>query len=99
MILIASWVHRNAPDRLVSTTDLHCSYVTSSIGTACALTPALLNRRSSRLYVSSTVQNRARTDAGSLTSVGTPSTLRPSLVPSAAVASKDSFRRPATTTE
>src|SRR5437016_13801246 len=71
MILKASWVQRNTPVRLVSTTVFHCSYVNSSRGTAGAPVPALLNKRSSRPHVSFVLANRALMVAGSLTSVGT----------------------------
>src|SRR5216683_1160093 len=48
MILIASWVQRNAPVRLAPMTELHTSYVRSSGGTGGAPEPALLKRRSNR---------------------------------------------------
>ena len=48
----ASWVQRNAPVRLTSTTRRHCSTVRSSSGTGGAPVPALLNSRSSRPNVS-----------------------------------------------
>src|SRR5438552_16683857 len=99
MTLIASWVQRNAPVRFASTTDLHWSYVRSSSGSGGAPEPALLKRRSNRPNMSVVFANRALTDCGSPTSVGTPSTRAPSLEPSAAVASNGSRRRPATTTE
>ena len=44
----ASCVQRNAPVRFVSTTDCHCSTVSSSSGIAGAPMPALLKSRSSR---------------------------------------------------
>src|SRR5216683_974113 len=40
MILIASWVQRNAPVRLAPMTELHTSYVRSSSGTGGAPAPA-----------------------------------------------------------
>src|SRR5207244_9097414 len=85
MTLIASWVQRNAPVRFASTTDLHCSYVRSSSGRGGAPEPALLKRRSNRPNISVVFANRALTDCGSPTSVGTPCTRAPSLDPSAAV--------------
>ena len=70
IIRIACCVHRKAPVRLMSTTFFHCSTVSSSRLTAGAPTPALLNRRSRRPKALSRCANSARTDAGSLTSVG-----------------------------
>ena len=45
MILIASWVHRNTPVKLVATTACHLSSGISSIGIAGAPMPALLNKQ------------------------------------------------------
>ena len=98
MILKASWVQRNTPVRLVSTTVFHCSYVNSSRGTAGAPVPALLNKRSSRPNASFVLANRALMDAGSLTSVGTTNVREPDDLPSRAPASNSSLRRPARTT-
>ncbi len=98
MILIASWVQRNAPVRLAPTTALHCSYVRSSSGTGGVPEPALLKRRSNRPKASTVCPKRALTDSGSATSVGTQSIRAPRFEPAAAVASKASFRRPASTT-
>ena len=75
MILMASWVHTNMPVRLVSTTFFQVSSGSSSIGTAGAPMPALLNRRSSRPNSFFTRANSALIDSGSLTSVGTESGL------------------------
>src|SRR6516165_1379280 len=50
--LKASWVQRKGPERLVSTTACHCSYVRSSSGTGGAPIPALLNSKSKRPKVS-----------------------------------------------
>src|ERR1700716_814241 len=97
MSLIASCVHRNAPVRLVSTTDLHSWYGTSSSGTGEALLPALLNSRSTRPNVSLVLSNRALTDKGSPTSVRTTNARAPAASPSAAVVSRGSRRRPART--
>src|SRR3989442_357676 len=99
MSLIASCVQRKAPVRLTSTTEVHCSKVTSSSGTGGAPEPALLKRRSNRPNASFVLANRAFTDRGSRTSVGTLSIRAPSLDPAAAAASRGSLRRPATTTE
>src|SRR5437899_183617 len=99
MSLIASCVQRKAPVRLTSTTEVHCSKDTSSSGTAGAPEPALLKRRSNRPNAAFVLANRAFTDRGSRTSVGILSIRAPSLDPSAAVLSRGSFRRPATTTE
>src|SRR6478609_8007525 len=44
---IAPCAHRNAPVRFTLTTPLHCAKVRSSIGTAGAPAPALLNKTSS----------------------------------------------------
>src|SRR3990172_2214844 len=76
----------------------HCSYGRSSSGTGGAPMPALLNSRSSRPKISFVLAKRARTDAGSLTSVGTTSVREPADFPSPAVASKRSLRRPARAT-
>src|SRR5262249_47709745 len=95
--LIASWVQRNTPVRLMSTTAFHCSKVKSSIGTPGAPMPALLNSTSRRPKASLAFANRARTDCGSLTSVGTASARAPA--PDSATAfSSGSFRRPARAT-
>ena len=71
MIRIASCVQRNAPVRFVSTTAFHCSNVRSSIGIGGVPMPALLNSRSRRPNRSLVFANSARTEAGSVTSVGT----------------------------
>src|SRR5438445_9701929 len=78
MTLIASCVQRKAPVRFASTTDFHCSKVTSSRGTGGAPEPALLNRRSNRPNASTARAKSAFTDCGSPTSVGTPSIRAPS---------------------
>ena len=67
--LNASCVQRNRPVRLTSTTDFHCSDVTSSSGVRSDSVPALLNSTSSRPNFSLTAANRARTDSGCVTSV------------------------------
>src|SRR5260370_11157627 len=48
MILIASWVQRNAPVRLAPPTAIHCSYVRSSSGPGGAPDPPLLTSGSNR---------------------------------------------------
>ena len=48
MMRKASWVQRKGPVRLMSSTDFHCSKLSSSSGTPGELTPALLNSRSRR---------------------------------------------------
>src|SRR5207244_2523058 len=48
MSLIASCVQRKAPVRLTSTTEVHCSKVTSSSGTGGAPEPGVLKRRARR---------------------------------------------------
>src|SRR6266508_4263604 len=98
MILKASCVQRNEPVRLMSTTAFHRSYGRSSSGTGGAPMPALLKSRSSRSNVSFVLEKSARTDAASPTSVGTTSVGEPEDLPSAAVASNASLRRPARTT-
>src|SRR5712691_10309986 len=97
MILKASWVHRNEPVRIVSTTAFQRSKANSSIG-ADAPKPALLNSTSRRPKVSLARANSARTESGLPTSVGTPSAFpcRPSISPTTACSG--SGRRPATTT-
>ena len=98
MIRNASWVHRNEPVRLVSTTARHCSTERSSRGMAGAPIPALLNRRSSRPKTSTVRVKRARMDSGSVTSVGT-TIARPPVDPiSDATSFRGSGRRPDTTT-
>ena len=96
MILMASWVQTNIPVRLVSTTFFQVSSGSSSIGTAGAPMPALLNSRSSRPYSCLARANSALIDSGSLTSVGTDSVL--ALPASFLVSSSFSARRPASTT-
>src|SRR2546428_5691863 len=98
MSLIASCVQRKAPVRLVSTTDFHCSYLSSSSGIGGAACPALLNNRSSLPKVSLARPKRFRTDAGSATSVGTATIRAPEALPSWAVLSSGSLRRPASST-
>mmetsp|Transcript_4367 Transcript_4367/g.11412 ORF Transcript_4367/g.11412 Transcript_4367/m.11412 type:complete len:273 (+) Transcript_4367:168-986(+) len=94
----ASCVHRNAPPRFVSTTERHCSYVSSSIGTPGVKLPALLKSKSSLPNSSTVALKSALTAAGSVTSVGTTSALPPAAVTSAAVCSRPSRRRPASAT-
>ena len=96
MILTASWVQTKTPVRLVSTTFFQVSSGSSSIGTAGAPMPALLNRMSSRPKSFLTRANSALMDSGSLTSVGTDRVL--ALPASFAVSSSLSVRRPASTT-
>src|SRR2546430_7803018 len=95
MILIASWVHRNMPVRLVSTTFFQVSYGSSSSGTAGAPMPALLNRTSRRPNASLVLANSAWMEPGSLTSVGATRLLAG--LASLAVSSSLSLRRPART--
>src|SRR5215467_5308814 len=71
IIFMASCAHRKAPVRLTSTTDVHCSNDRSSMGTPGAPDPALLKSKSSLPNVSAAFVNRARTEAGFVTSVGT----------------------------
>ena len=98
MIRNASWVQRNEPVRLVSTTARHCSTDRSSRGMAGAPIPALLNRRSRRPKTSTVRVKRARMDSGSVTSVGT-AVARPPVDPiSDATSLRGSGRRPDTTT-
>src|SRR5438034_7205172 len=98
MIRNASWVQRKGPERLVSTTAFHCSYVRSSSGTGGAPMPALLNSKSKRPKASFVLANRLLTDEGSVTLVGTTS-VRDCDAAARAVASSGSRRRPARTTE
>src|SRR5215510_9938268 len=63
-----------------------------------ALIPALLNNRSSRPKVSCVLANKARTAAGSPTSVGTTSPCAPAGPAIVTVASNSSWRRPARAT-
>ena len=58
MILIASWVQRNGPVRLVATTECQRSSGMSSSGMPRMLTPALLNKRSSRPKASLVLANK-----------------------------------------
>src|SRR5713101_6656451 len=99
MSLNASCVHRNAPVRLVSTTDFHSSQVRSSSRVEGAAVPALLNNRSSRPKTCFVWVNKSRTDEGSRTSASTTKVWEPSSLVSRTVASKGSRRRPARTTE
>src|SRR5262245_25687772 len=99
MIRNASRVQRNAPVRLVRTTASHCSSDNSSIGTAGAPIPALLNRTSSRPNASTVRSKRARTATGSPTSVGTTSDLPASAAIIREVPSSRSVWRPAIATE
>src|SRR2546422_5237421 len=96
MILNASWVQRNEPVRLVSTTAFHCATVRSSRSPAAPM-PALLNRRSRRPNDSLVRANKARIASGSHTSLGTTS-VRPLAAPAAATCSSASLRRPASET-
>ena len=64
-----------------------------------ALTPALLNRKSSRPNASLVFAKSASTDAGSLTSAGAASARSPSAPASAFVFARGSGRRPASTTD
>ena len=73
---------------------VHCSGVRSSSAIGGAPVPALLNSRSRRPNDSSVRANNARTDCGSLTSVGTTSVLDPLASPSRAVASRRSCAVP-----
>ena len=97
MILNASWVQRNEPVKIEPTTACQRSNGNSSIGAA-APNPALLNSTSSRPKVSLVLANKARTESGLLTSVGTPSALPCMLSTSPTTACSGSGRRPATTT-
>src|SRR5271170_5167110 len=94
----APWAHRKAPLRLTSTTVFHCAKVSSSIGTAGAPWPALLNKRSSRPNSRSMVANSAFTAAGSPTSAGEATARRPRALISPAASSSGSRRRPASAT-
>src|SRR2546427_40870 len=94
IILIASCVHRKGPVRFVSITVFHCSTVRSSSGTGGAPVPALLKSRSSRPNASFVRAKSAWIDAESVTSVGTTSDRAPDALPSVAVLSGASFRRP-----
>src|SRR5690606_34011263 len=76
----------------------HFSRGNSSIGTAGAFTPALLNNKSRRPYSRSIVSNNACTLAGSVTSVGTANAVCPRAAASATRDCKGSGRRPAATT-
>jgi hypothetical protein len=97
MILMASWVQTNMPVKLVSTTFFQVSSGNSSIGTAGAPMPALLNRQvESAEFLASRGRTGALIDSGSLTSVGTEMVL--ALPASFAVSSSLSARRPASTT-
>src|SRR2546429_365770 len=98
MILKASWVQRNTPVRLVSTTVFHCSYVNSSRGTAGAPGPALFKKGPGGPNASSVLANGALMDAGSLPSVGTTNFRERDDLPPGAPASNSSLRRPARTT-
>src|SRR3954452_17725112 len=62
MMRKACWVHRKGAVRLVFTTPCHRASVRSSNGTGGAPMPALLNKRSSRPYVSITFANNAAID-------------------------------------
>ena len=70
MMLKASCVHKNTPVKLILTTSIHCSYVSSSRDTPGAFVPALLNNRSRRPYLLCVVLNSSWTDTGSPTLVG-----------------------------
>src|ERR1019366_7719713 len=97
MILMASWVHRNMPVKLVATMFCQVSNGRSSSGMAGAPMPALLNRTSSRPKFDFTVENSARIDSHFDTSVGTASACAPTALISAATLSSISLRRPAST--
>src|ERR1051326_8999588 len=92
----ACCVHRKVPCTIEPMTPFQRSHARSSISDA-APKPALLNRTSSRPKVAFVFANKASTDAGSLTSVGTPSALTCSASISLTTACSGSGRRPATT--
>jgi hypothetical protein len=85
------------PFRLMSTTPFHCAGVQSSNGPGGLPVPALLKTRSTRPKRSTAAANRASTEAGLPTSVGTASTREPA-PDSSATWSSGSGRRPANTT-
>src|SRR5437764_6223572 len=97
MIRNACWVHRKVPWTIELMTPFHFSYSRSSSSPA-APKPALLNSTSRRPKVAFALANKASTEAGLLTSVGTPSALLCMLSISLTTASSGSGRRPATTT-
>ena len=82
----------------MSTTAFHFSNGRSSSGMPGAPTPALLNSTSRRPKVSLVLANSALTEAGSVTSVGTASALRPRPFTCSATASSGSLRRPLSAT-
>src|SRR3954452_15461574 len=95
----ASRAHRNAPVRLTSTTERHCSTVRSSMVAPGTLMPALLKSTSRRPNSFAAAAKSRATESGSVTSVGTaiarPDPARPAL----AVSSSISGRRPHKATE
>ena len=95
----ASRMPRKAPVRLVSTTRRQSSTVRSSSGTGRRPIPALLKRRSTRPNAPTAASNRARTESGSVTSVGTASARGPAPPARAIVSARASGRRPAIATE
>jgi hypothetical protein len=82
-----------------SITRRHWSSVRSSSGTAGAPVPALLNSRSIRPNARSAASNRAWTDSGSVTSVGTAIARDRAWPARSTVSSRASRRRPASATE
>src|SRR3954470_16587940 len=94
----ASRVHRKTPVRFTATTACHSGNGTSSRSRAGAPMPALLTRRSSRPYRSTTASNNSRTLPSSLTSVGAAYRAQGWPAPSRTTWSSASRLRPASAT-